>query len=251
MRPSFRTLCVILWVLGLVPFANGRELLAVGTEFPGLYVLDAKGVPSGLGIDVMRAIAKDLGDQVRFESYPWARAQKLVEEGRADVLIGPYRTAARELRFQFAEPGFYRDSVVFYARSDSPVTWDGTLTSLKGKRIAIIHGWIYGERFEAMRGQLDQHVTPSVELAFRLLMAGRVDLVASNERDSRPRIDELGIDAQVRKLTPVIDTQVGYFALPRGDSHRQLRDDIGRVLKKMRADGRLKKLAKPYGVPLP
>ncbi|MDH4565825.1 transporter substrate-binding domain-containing protein [Pseudomonas sp. BN414] len=251
MRPSFRTLCVILWVLGLVPFANGRELLAVGTEFPGLYVLDAKGVPSGLGIDVMRAIAKDLGDQVRFESYPWARAQKLVEEGRADVLIGPYRTAARELRFQFAEPGFYRDSVVFYARSDSPVTWDGTLASLKGKRIAIIHGWIYGERFEAMRGQLDQHVTPSVELAFRLLMAGRADLVASNERDSRPRIDELGIDAQVRKLTPVIDTQVGYFALPRGESHRQLRDDIGRVLKKMRADGRLKKLAKPYGVPLP
>ncbi|NWL76247.1 ABC transporter substrate-binding protein [Pseudomonas taiwanensis] len=251
MRPSFRTLCVILWVLGLVPFANGRELLAVGTEFPGLYVLDAKGAPSGLGIDVMRAIAKDLGDQVRFESYPWARAQKLVEEGRADVLIGPYRTAARELRFQFVEPGFYRDSVVFYARSDSPVTWDGTLASLKGKRIAIIHGWIYGERFEAMRGQLDQHVTPSVELAFRLLMAGRADLVASNERDSRPRIDELGIDAQVRKLTPVIDTQVGYFALPRGESHRQLRDDIGRVLKKMRADGRLKKLAKPYGVPLP
>ncbi len=251
MRPSFRILCVILWVLGLVPFANGRELLAVGTEFPGLYVLDAKGVPSGLGIDVMRAIAKDLGDQVRFESYPWARAQKLVEEGRADVLIGPYRTAARELRFQFAEPGFYRDSVVFYARSDSPVTWDGTVASLKGKRIAIIHGWIYGERFEAMRVQLDQHVTPSVELAFKLLMAGRADLVASNERDSRPRIDELGIDAQVRKLAPVIDTQVGYFALPRGESHRQLRDDIGRVLKKMRADGRLKKLAKPYGVSLP
>lgn len=251
MRPSFRILCVILWVLGMVPFASGRELLAVGTEFPGLYVLDAKGAPSGLGIDVMRAIAKELGDEVRFESYPWARAQKLVEEGRADVLIGPYRTVARERRFQFAEPGFYLDSVLFYARSDTSVSWDGTLASLKGKRIAIIHGWAYGERFEAMRSQLDQHVTPSVELAFRLLMAGRVDLVASNERDSRPRIDELGIAAQVRRLTPLIDTQAGYFALPRGESHRQLRDDIGRVLRQMRADGRLKKLAAPYGVPLP
>ncbi|AYF88996.1 transporter substrate-binding domain-containing protein [Pseudomonas sp. JS3066] len=251
MRPRFRTLCVILWVLGLIPFADGRELLAVGTEFPGIYVLDAKGAPSGLGIDVMRAIASDLGDQVRFESYPWARAQKLVEEGRADVLIGPYRTAARELRFQFAEPGFYRDSVVFYARSETSSAWDGTLASLKGQRIAIIHGWIYGERFEAMRGQLDLHVTPSVELAFRLLMAGRADLAASNERDSRPRIVELGISGKVRKLTPVIDTQVGYFALPRGESHRQLRDDIGRVLKQMRADGRLKDLARPYGVPLP
>ncbi|MCO6056387.1 transporter substrate-binding domain-containing protein [Pseudomonas sp. MOB-449] len=251
MRPSFRTLSVILWVLGMVPFADGRDLLAVGTEFPGLYVLDAKGEASGLGVEVMRAIARDLGDQVRFESYPWARAQKIVEEGRADVLIGPYRTAARERRFQFAEPGFYRDSVVFYARSDASPAWNGSLASLMGQRIGIIHGWSYGERFDAMRGQLDLHVAPSVELAFKLLMAGRVDLAASNERDSRPRIAALGIASQVRRLEPVIDTQVGYFALPRGESHRQLREDIGRVLRQMRTDGRLAKLARTYGVPLP
>ncbi|MDH4582288.1 transporter substrate-binding domain-containing protein [Pseudomonas sp. BN415] len=251
MRPSFRTLCVILWVLGLVPFANSRELLAVGTEFPGIYVLDPKGEPGGLGVDVMRAIARELGDEVRFEIYPWARAQKLVEEGRADVLVGPYRTAARERRFQFAEPGFYRDRVVFYVRSESGVSWDGSLASLMGQRIAIIHGWIYGERFEAMREQLDLHVAPSVELAFKLLMANRVELAASNERDSLPRIEALGIADKVRRLAPVIDTQIGYFALPRGESHRQLREDIGRVVRQMRADGRLAKLARPYGVTLP
>ncbi|MNN37007.1 hypothetical protein D3C81_1509290 [compost metagenome] len=82
-------------------------------------------------------------------------------------------------------------------------------------------------------------------------MAGRADLAASNERDSKPRIDELGIGKEVRRLDPVIDTQVGYFALPKGESHRQLRDDVGRVLRKMRTDGRLAKLARPYSVPLP
>ncbi|MCY1403746.1 putative amino-acid-binding protein YxeM [compost metagenome] len=251
MCPNFRILCVILWVLGMVPFAGARDLLAVGTEFPGLYVLRADGQISGLGVDVLRAVAKELGDQVRFEVYPWARAQKLVEEGRADILVGPYRTAARERRFQFAEPGFYRDRVVFYARRDAASNWDGTLASLQGQRIVIIHGWAYGERFEAMRGQLDLHVAPSVELAFKLLMAGRADLVASNERDSLPRIDELGIGGDVRRLDPVIDSQAGYFALPKGEAHRQLRDEIGRLLRKMRSDGRLAKLAKPYGVPLP
>lgn len=251
MYPGFRTLCVILWVLGLVPFADGRDVLAVGTEFPGIYVLDARGAPSGLGVDVLRAIAADLGTRVRFEIYPWARAQKLVEEGRADVLIGPYRTAARERRFQFAEPGFYRDNVVFYGRSDVASPWDGSPASLMGQRIALIHGWTYGERFEAMRGQLDVHVAPSVELALKLLLAGRVDLAASNERDSRPRIEALGIDGQVRRLSPTIDTQVGYFALPRDASHRQLREDIGRALRQMRADGRLARLAEPYAIALP
>lgn len=251
MCPTYRILCVILWVLGLVPFAGARDLLAVGTEFPGIYARETDGEISGLGADVLRAVARELGDQVHFEVYPWARAQKLVEEGRADILVGPYRTAARERRFQFAEPGFYRDRVVFYARRDTTSAWDGSLASLQGKRIAIIHGWSYGERFEAMRGQLDLHVAPSVELALKLLMAGRADLVASNERDSLPRIDELGIGGKVRRLDPAIDTQVGYFALPRGESHRQLRDDIGRVLRKMSTDGRLAKRAKPYGVSLP
>lgn len=251
MRPRFRLLCVIFWVLGLVPFAGARDLLAVGTEFPGIYVLAPNGEPTGLGVDVMRAVATELGDRVRFETYPWARAQKLVEEGRADVLIGPYRTAARERRFQFPDSGFYRDSVVFYVRTGSGFSWDGSVASLMGKRIAIIHGWIYGERFEAMRGQLDLHVAPSVELAFKLLMADRADLVASNERDSLPRIEALGITGQVQSLTPVIDSQIGYLALPRGESHRRLRDDVGRVLRDMRADGRLMKLARPYGVSLP
>lgn len=251
MCPTYRILCVILWVLGLVPFAGARDLLAVGTEFPGIYVREASGEISGLGADVLRAVARELGDQVRFEVYPWARAQKLVEEGRADILVGPYRTAARERRFQFAEPGFYRDSVVFYARRDASNFWDGTLVSLQGQRIAIIHGWVYGERFEAMRGQLDVHVAPTVELAFKLLMAGRADLAASNERDSLPRIDELGIGGKVRRLDPAIDTQIGYFALPKGESHRQLRDDIGQVLRQLRADGRLAKLARPYSVLLP
>jgi polar amino acid transport system substrate-binding protein len=75
--------------------------------------------------------------------------------------------------------------------------------------------------------------------------------VASNERDTVPRINELGIGQEVRRLEPAFDTQVGHFALPRGESHRQLREDIGRVLRQMRADGRLAKLARPYGVPLP
>lgn len=246
-----RALCVILWVLGLVPFAGARELLAVSAEFPGIHFTAPDGTPRGLGVDVLRMIAAERGDQVRFEIYPWARAQKMVEEGRADVLVGPYRTAARERRFQFVEPGFYRDNLRFYVRRQSGYSWDGRVTSIQGRRIAIMHGWAYGARFDSLKPYLDLHVAPSVELAFKLLMAERVDLVASNERDSRPRIAELGLEGDVSPLEPVIDTQVGYLALPRGESHRPLREDIERILRRMRADGRLAELARPYAVPLP
>ena len=127
---------------------------------------------------------------------------------------------------------FHRDfdevNLRFYVRRQSGYSWDGRVTSIQGRRIAIMHGWAYGARFDSLKPYLDLHVAPSVELAFKLLMAERVDLVASNERDSRPRIAELGLEGDVSPLEPVIDTQVGYFALPRGESQRPLREDIER-----------------------
>ncbi|WP_375740966.1 substrate-binding periplasmic protein [Pseudomonas boanensis] len=238
-------------LLCLIPFACAREWIAVGTDFPGIFQMTPSGEPRGLGVDVLREVARELGDQVRFELYPWARAQKRVEDGLADVLIGPYRTAARERRFQFSEPGFYRDRIAFYARAGTTNAWDGSLGSVRGQRIAIIHGWVYGEHFEAMRGGLDLQMAASVENALKILMAERADLVASNERDTRPRITALGLDGAVIRLEPAIDTQVGYFALPRDSGHNALREAIGGVLRKMREDGRLATMAKPYGIPLP
>lgn len=97
--------------------AGPRELLVVGTSFPRIYEQEEAG-PSGLGVELLRRALGSRGQGMRFEFYPWLRAQAMVESGQADILMGPYRTPEREQRFLFSPQAFYEDALVFYARRE-------------------------------------------------------------------------------------------------------------------------------------
>lgn len=77
-------------------YVQASEVLAVGTEFAYVFEQTPDGKFVGLGADIVRALAKQNGDTVRFEIYPWSRAQWMVENDQAQILIGPYKTPQRE-----------------------------------------------------------------------------------------------------------------------------------------------------------
>ena len=250
MSRYLRMLCPVLLCLAFAPSAPAREWLAVGAEFPRLFGQTVEGRFIGLGPDVLREVVQRMGDSVRFEVYPWARAQKMVAQGRADILIGPYRTPEREGLFLFSQRPFYRDRIVFFARSGLALAWQGDYANLAGKRIGVIRGRTYGPSFDQGRQAMDLHSIESVDNAIRMLVMGRIDLLASNERNTRPRIDALEHGA-VSQLQPIIDTQDGYFAFPRTDEHAALRKDFDHAFAGLVAEGRLNVLALRQGVTIP
>ncbi|WP_374979617.1 transporter substrate-binding domain-containing protein [Pseudomonas solani] len=250
MSRYLRMLCPVLLCLVVVPFASAREWLAVGAEFPRLFGQTQDGRFIGLGPDVLREVAQRMGDSVRFEVYPWARAQKMVAQGRADILIGPYRTPEREQHFLFSQHAFYRDRIVFYARDGVDVDWRGDYAMLAGRRVGIIRGWTYGPHFDEGREAMDLHSIESVDNALRMLVLGRIDLLASNERNTRPRIEALE-RGTVHQLLPIIDIQDGYFAFPRTEDHAALRADFDRAFASLISDGRLDEMATRHGVTIP
>ncbi|MDG9923149.1 MULTISPECIES: transporter substrate-binding domain-containing protein [unclassified Pseudomonas] len=240
-------LCVSL----LGSLAQAREWLVVGTSFPQVYEQNAAGDFTGLAPAVLRQLAAELGDELRFELYPWARAQRMVELGQADILVGPYRTAEREARFAFAAEPFYQDRIVFYARRGHEPDWDGDYASLQNKRLAVVRGWVYGSQFEEMRERLRPITVESVRNGLRMLAAGRIDLLASNQRNTRPHLLALGLQEDVRELLPLIDVQRGFFAFPRDDDHTQLRLRFDRAFARLVESGQLARLAEPLGVNVP
>src|SRR3990167_5639496 len=131
----------------LPPLALARELLAVGTDFPRIFERTAAGEYRGLGPDVLRQVLEPRGHSLRFASYPWARAQRMVELGQADILIGPYRSPVREARFAFVGQAFYRDRIVFYCRRARSCQWSGDFRQLAGQRIAVVDP-LHGDQFE-------------------------------------------------------------------------------------------------------
>jgi len=243
-------LCALLLPL-LGSVAQARELLAVGTQFPRILEFDAKGRASGLAVDLLSRAAAQQGHTVRFESLPWARAQLVVEQGLADVLIGPYRSPERLGRFLFSELAFYEDALVFYASPAKAQLWQGDWNQLSGRSVGLVLGWAYGSATEQARSKLLISNPGDVATGLRMLQRGRIELLASNERNTAPVLEAMGLTQQFLPLQPPIAVQAGHFAYPRNAQGETLRQSLDLSLEALRSSGVLRELARQWGVRIP
>lgn len=241
------------WLLsvGCLPPLAAAERLAVGASFSGVFEETSDGQWRGLAVDVLRQLAASAGDTIRFKMYPWPRAQAMVELGQADILIGPYRSPERENLYAFFDLPFYRDRVLFYARQDSTTLWAGDLSALRSTRIGAIRGWHYGPAFDRARPVLNISEIPQLENGFQMLAYRRVDLLASNERNSVPVLAALGMTGQLVPLCPAITQLDGYFAFPRATRFAAARDQYSALFKAMVKSGELERLGADNGVLVP
>lgn len=246
--------CLLASLLTLAQAAVARDLLAVGTHFPRVLELTEAGKPVGMSVDLLTQAAASQGHQIRFELYPWLRAQAMVEQGHADILIGPYRTPERELRFLFSQLAFYEDPLIFYVRRAQPgaaAAWHGDFAALGQLPIGLVQGWAYGDALEAARARLRIHNALNVETGLLMLKAGRVDLLASNERNTTPVIEQLGLQNEVQSLQPPLSVLRGHFAYPRSPAGEQLRVELDRALAALRAAGEIRELSRRWKVRSP
>jgi polar amino acid transport system substrate-binding protein len=231
--------------------AYAAEVLVVGTEFAQIFERDSSGEFSGLGVEIIRSMAKQTGDSVSFQIFPWARAQWMVENNQAQILVGPYKTAEREAKFTFASRAFYRDDMVFYVKKGADIRWDGSYPSLHGSKIAAVNGWIYGKRFESNRPALKLEIVYSLTSGLKMLLANRFDFLASNVRNTDAVTKSLGLTNDVVALSPIIDHENGYLAYCKQAACDSLRLRFDELFEDMRSSGELGKLAHYYAVRLP
>ncbi|MTV40467.1 substrate-binding periplasmic protein [Duganella radicis] len=231
--------------------SHAEQRVAVGASFSHIFEQGANGQWQGLGVDVLRTLAARAGDTILFQLYPWPRAQAMVERAQADILIGPYKSPERMARFSFLDHGFYRDRMVFYARRDAELPWRGELAALKSRRIATVRGWHYGAQFDLVRPQLDVSEVPQLENGLQMLAMGRVDLLATNERNSTGLIDGLHLAESLTALCPDIAQLDGYLAFPRDPKFSAVRDRYNALFNEMVRSGELARLGARNGVLVP
>ncbi|MRW82959.1 transporter substrate-binding domain-containing protein [Pseudoduganella sp. FT26W] len=243
--------------LGALPLSSfarapaSRELVAAGTHNVGIFERRPNGEFSGLGVELMRLLAHRHGYQARFEIYPWRRAMEVVSGGKADILVGAYKSAERQRILRFGEQAFLQDELAFYVRADSMPVWEGDYSLLKGRRVALINGWLYGQAFDKALPQLRASVTNTVENGLQMLAHGHVELFATNRRDTDPVLAALGLQDKLMALAPLIDVQDAYFAYPLSPRLRDLPAHFDQLLVEMKKNGALQKLARRYGVTIP
>lgn len=231
----------------LPALGGARELLVAGAHFARVYER-ANERFSGMGPEILRSLAPQLGQPLHFDLFPWARAQSMVAQAQADLLVGPYKSPERELLFAFSERPFYVDQMVFFARANALFEWDGDFASLRDKRIVAINGWAYGDEFDAARNSMTISLTNSVEAALAMLAVGRVDLFATNRRNTEPVIPLQALDGKVAPLSRIIALQRGYFAFPKRPEYDALLARFDRAFNAYVDAGELRKLGRRLNV---
>jgi polar amino acid transport system substrate-binding protein len=231
--------------------AQAKEVLVVGTTFARIYEQTETGEFIGLGAELARTIAQQQCLTLKFGIFPWARAQEMVANGSADVLVGPYKTPAREARFIFGDQPFYQDNMVFYKLAGSKASWDGTYESLKGKRLVAVLGWVYGTPFDQERANLGVTNANTVESGLTMLLNNRMDFFVANERNTTAGMAALGKYDQFAVVSPMIGKEVGYFAFTKDAESEELRQAFNAGMAKLIESGEYAAMAKRFSITMP
>lgn len=140
--------------------------------------------------------------------------------------------------------------MVFFGRRDA-VIWRGDYLALKQIPIAAVRGWHYGDGFDRARRWLRISEVPQLENGARMLMLGRVQLLAANERNLQPILARLDLGHLIAELGPALSVQDGYLAFPPDGKHQPARRRYNQLFTDMVERGELGRMARKHKVQVP
>jgi len=228
--------------------------LRVGWEpyAPYTYADDA-GEVTGADIELIRALAAEVGCTLEFAELPWARILREVEHGTLDVSTSTSWTPERTEWAWFSEP--YRETeMAIYVRRGEVERFD--LESLADVaeqefRLGVITDYYYGDEYQALTAdpRSDPWIDGATDYAtnIRKLSSGRIDgYLVEDVEVMEAELARLGLSEEVERYPLPIQGEQLRFMFSRKTVDAELVAAIDDALERMRADGRLAAITSKY-----
>jgi PAS domain S-box-containing protein len=155
---------------------RSTQTIVVGGDsgYPPFEFFDDDGRPAGYHVDLVTAIAEELGLDVEIRLGPWDEVVLMLERGDIDLIQGMAYSVERDKRFDFSPAHtIHRYVVVGRKRSGSPIP--DSLRQLRTARIAVQRQDVMHE-FAAANGLGENlTLTETQEEALALIRNGQVD----------------------------------------------------------------------------
>ncbi|MAG77681.1 MAG: hypothetical protein CL811_13075 [Colwelliaceae bacterium] len=174
--------------------ASAHQIHVIGEHLIPYQSL-VEGKIEGLAIDIAKELVERTQVQANYDIYPWARAYSDAQRIPNTLLLSVSRTSEREEKFKWI--GRVVTSKIAYWRLKNRTDIQGPLGlhQLSELKISIQRNAVYHE-------YLKQHLPNTENLALtttnaqaiKMLYAGRVDIMMSNEVTFKQRAAELGLD---------------------------------------------------------
>jgi polar amino acid transport system substrate-binding protein len=178
---------------------------------------EAKGKIVGAGPELVTEIARKLGvKKITSQDFgSWEKAIDAARDGRADVILGIYRTDERAKFLDYVEPPFMLDPTAVVVRKGATFPF-AKWGDLKGRKGVTNAGESFGDAFDAfMAKELTIARSQGVDKAFETLVAGKADYLIIGLYPGRKEAKRLGLEARVEFLPQGMPASDMYVAFSR------------------------------------
>ncbi|SEG89800.1 amino acid ABC transporter substrate-binding protein, PAAT family [Thermomonospora echinospora] len=196
-----------------------KETLTIGVKAdqPGLGLRRPDGAFEGFDVDVARYVAGKLGfagADVRFTETPSSVREKVLQEGRVDMIVATYSiTASRKTKVTFAGPYYVAHQDTLVRAGDAAIR---NVRDLRGRRLCKVTGsnsWRRVTEERRIEAQLVE--TSSYSDCVNRLAGGGLDAVSTDDLILAGFAAQRGEAVRIVNA-PISDEKYG-VGLPKGD----------------------------------
>ena len=143
-------------------------------DYPPLAQIRQDGSAAGFSVDLLKAVAREMGLQLDISVGPWHKIKQDLAEGKLDVLPMVSYSSQRDTLYDFTIPYLRLYGTIFVREGERTIQSEA---DLKGKQIITMRGDTAHEY--ALRMGLSDNLilTDSFEQAVKLLSSGKHDAV--------------------------------------------------------------------------
>jgi len=163
------------------PAAAAARVYVVGTDaaYAPFESQNEKGEIVGFDIDIVRAVAKKAGIEVKFVNTPWEGIFNALAQGDRDLLVSSITiTDARRQTMDFSAPYFDAQQLIAVKANSKVARFD----DLKTLKVGVQTGTTGEEAISKLQGKNSPNIKrfESTPLALKELEAGGVDAVVAD-----------------------------------------------------------------------
>jgi formate hydrogenlyase transcriptional activator len=232
-------ICHALGLSTLVAAQARPPLLFVGNRDYAPLSSIADGVPTGMDVDMARAIGQVMGRDVRVELMEWAEARDRVLHGDADGLIDLGTSTERRELWDFTEPLVTHEFALFVR--DDEVAIRG-VRDLTGRRVGVTTGGFPAEFLQAHSAVTLVSIA-GYDDGFDRLTSGALDAVAADTWVAAYTIQQRGLRNIVIAGEPFVTMPAG-IAVRKGNT--ALASEISRAVRTLKANGELARIQEAW-----
>jgi len=236
--PLWGRLCtlgpVFLLLFGLIGGTLCAETPALGTaqrpvsvginrDYPPYEFVNAQGEAAGYDVDLVRAVARVMGLEIKILPGPWDEVRTGLEKGRIDLSAGMLKSPERARFADFSAPHMVVHYSIF-VRRDTPTP--KSLEELRGRRILVERGSQMHEHLLAQGFGTAIVPVASEPEALRLLASGLHDAALAPHLEGTLQIRNTGLSNLRTTGGPVFSREL-CFAVVKGQGDLKDKLDAG------------------------